>query len=533
MYPAYVYSGEAELVEYKINVHFNGDPYVILTHEENGLSLRPIGSYIQRDTLINEVEVIQNFLKWGLTVDTTQGSAIKQITSNPEHNVFDLYFKVPDVDIKFISEHCFVGHESENVVDTIQTPYLKLSVLTPVDTDSDGVVFVGWRPELPDDELVPRVSAEYEAIYLPDTNNDGVADANQITVTFKINEPGITFKADKYPSTNKSVVLNAEGTVLTYWLTMGESEYPEAPDKDDLNIPADKKLALAAWEDANGQEYALSGAVDADAVKADYTAQFGKDEDGDGVVDPDDPENPDDPGQGGDTPGGDTPGGNTPGGGDHGGTTGPTPVSVSNSGNPEDLHYTVGVNGQWVHMDNVDINVPLDEPMPVDATAMGSPEWHRWRFYLANGLMLYNQWGYIENPYAVEGQPRSGWFYFDHDGLMRYGWYLDARSGDWYYMHSESDGMLGTMITGWHYDTHDGKWYYLDPATGAMKTGWQQIDGKWYYFNPTPVAETWSYDSAVSVWRFNGNTVRPYGSMYQNEMTPDGYYVDANGVWVQ
>ena len=128
-------------------------------------------------------------------------------------------------------------------------------------------------------------------------------------------------------------------------------------------------------------------------------------------------------------------------------------------------------------MDNVDMNTPLDEAVPADATAIGAPEWHRWRFYLANGIMLYNQWGHIENPYAVDGQPRSGWFYFDENGLMRYGWYLDARSGDWYYMHSESDGMLGTMITGWHYDTHDGKWYYLDPATGAMKTGWQQIDG--------------------------------------------------------
>ena len=265
----------------------------------------------------------------------------------------------------------------------------------------------------------------------------------------------------------------------------------------------------------------------ADAAAVIYTAEFGKDEDGDGVVDPDEPVDPDDPDHGGDTPGGNTPGG------DQGGSTGPTPVSITNSGNPEDNYYTVGVNGQWVHMDNVDMNTPLDEAVPADATAIGAPEWHRWRFYLANGTMLYNQWGYIENPYAADGQPRSGWFYFDENGLMRYGWYLDARSGDWYYMHSESDGMLGTMITGWHYDTNDGKWYYLDPATGAMKTGWQQIDGKWYYFNPTPVAETWSYDSAVSVWRFNGNTVRPYGSMYQNEMTPDGYYVDANGVWVQ
>ena len=238
---------------------------------------------------------------------------------------------------------------------------------------------------------------------------------------------------------------------------------------------------------------------------------------------------PDDPGTGGDQPGTNEPstGGDTP------ATSGSTPVSVSSDSSDTGYYYTVGVNGQWVHMDNVDVNQPLDEDVPAGATAVDFPEWHRWKFFRSNGLMLNNQWAHIENPYAVDGQPRSGWFYFDYDGLMRYGWYLDVRSGDWYYMHSVSDGMLGTMMTGWHYDDHDKRWYYLDPATGAMVTGWKQIDGKWYYFNPTPFGETWTLDHSQSVWRFNGNTVRPFGSMYQNEMTPDGYYVDENGVWVQ
>ena len=236
----------------------------------------------------------------------------------------------------------------------------------------------------------------------------------------------------------------------------------------------------------------------------------------DTTTDPDQP-GTDDPGTGGDTPT----------------TGGSTPVSVSSDSSDTGYYYTVGVNGQWVHMDNVDVNQPLDEDVPAGATAVDFPEWHRWKFFRSNGLMLNNQWAHIENPYAVDGQPRSGWFYFDYDGLMRYGWYLDVRSGDWYYMHSVSDGMLGTMMTGWHYDDHDKRWYYLDPATGAMVTGWKQIDGKWSYFNATPFAATWTLDHSQSVWRFNGNTVRPFGSMYQNEMTPDGYFVDENGVWVQ
>ena len=210
------------------------------------------------------------------------------------------------------------------------------------------------------------------------------------------------------------------------------------------------------------------------------------------------------------------------------------PVSVgSGSSSSNDTYFTVGVTGNWMHMDNVDVNAELDEPVPAGADPISSPEWHRWKFFRSNGIMLYNQWAHIDNPFAVEGQPRTGWFYFDGTGLMRYGWYLDTRSGDWYYMHSKSDGMLGTMMTGWHYDESDGKWYYLDPATGAMATGWRQIDGKWYYFNPTPYGETWTLDHGTSVWRFNQSSIRPYGSMYQDEITPDGYRVGSDGAWIQ
>ena len=46
-----------------------------------------------------------------------------------------------------------------------------------------------------------------------------------------------------------------------------------------------------------------------------------------------------------------------------------------------------------------------------------------------------------------------------------------------------------------------------------MYTGWHQIEGKWYYFRE--------------------NAGGPAGSLVVNGTTPDGYTVDANGVWVQ
>ena len=52
-----------------------------------------------------------------------------------------------------------------------------------------------------------------------------------------------------------------------------------------------------------------------------------------------------------------------------------------------------------------------------------------------------------------------------------------------------------------------GNWYYLD-SEGYMLTDWQEIDGKWYYLQED-------------------------GSCAVNTLTPDGYRVDKDGVWIQ
>lgn len=112
---------------------------------------------------------------------------------------------------------------------------------------------------------------------------------------------------------------------------------------------------------------------------------------------------------------------------------------------------------------------------------------------------------------SVWGQLPDAWYYFDMDGYACKGWQLIG--GFWYYL----DPATYVMRTGW-LDMGAGK-YYLDPATGAMRTGWVSIDGKWYYFNP------------VSSNGEAGN--KPLGELYQNTVTPDGFTVDENGVWIQ
>ena len=80
------------------------------------------------------------------------------------------------------------------------------------------------------------------------------------------------------------------------------------------------------------------------------------------------------------------------------------------------------------------------------------------------------------------------WYHFGSDGYMNVGWFEDGLNR--YYLHTISDGTMGHMYVGWH-----------------------EIDGKWYYFNTES----------------DGTK----GKLFVNTTTPDGYSVDANGVWVQ
>ena len=68
----------------------------------------------------------------------------------------------------------------------------------------------------------------------------------------------------------------------------------------------------------------------------------------------------------------------------------------------------------------------------------------------------------------------------------------------------------GYAKTGWLRDEDYGGWFYIDLEHG-MQTGWVLLNGAWYYFNPVSDGKR--------------------GIMYAGQRTPDGYYVEKNGVW--
>ena len=87
-------------------------------------------------------------------------------------------------------------------------------------------------------------------------------------------------------------------------------------------------------------------------------------------------------------------------------------------------------------------------------------------------------------------------------------------------------------MSGWYKDPQDQKTYYMDPVTGKLAAGWNEIDGKWYYFQAVSTAPTWEFNKETGNWSYNVNSGgRPFGSMYLNERTPDGYFVNIQGIW--
>ena len=188
----------------------------------------------------------------------------------------------------------------------------------------------------------------------------------------------------------------------------------------------------------------------------------------------------------------------------------------------------------------------------VDGAWEVNPVTKGWSFVLNGGTPINDMWGMITFDDST-GKKVSRWYYFDGQSTMATGWVYDSKNGNWYYMNTNEGPDLGQMVTGWvkdpktnkwyymndntgilktgwHKDPQDGRWYYLN-SNGEMLTGWQNIGGKWYYFNTNTPENTYAWDAAAFKWNYLNNSVRPYGSMYAGEKTPDGYTVDANGAW--
>ena len=116
----------------------------------------------------------------------------------------------------------------------------------------------------------------------------------------------------------------------------------------------------------------------------------------------------------------------------------------------------------------------------------------------------------VNDGYSHWMKDAKGWWLRFSDGT----WPMADRTGAYHWEHINGKwwafNETGYAKTGWLRDEDYGGWFYMDLEHG-MQTGWVLLDGAWYYFNP--------------------NSDGKRGIMYAGQRTPDGYYVDKNGVW--
>ena len=85
-----------------------------------------------------------------------------------------------------------------------------------------------------------------------------------------------------------------------------------------------------------------------------------------------------------------------------------------------------------------------------------------------------NEWAFIYNPYAGEGQSCTDWFFFDERGYMVTGWrWIPASDGLWrcYYLNPVSDGTKGRLLM--NEMTSDG--YQVDESGAWVVDGGVQV----------------------------------------------------------
>ena len=216
----------------------------------------------------------------------------------------------------------------------------------------------------------------------------------------------------------------------------------------------------------------------------------------------------------------------------------------------------------------------FEDTKPYDPDAEPGEEitfgWHQdeigWQYY-ENGKPLADQWVQVgaswyymkKNSYMATGwttlsdgkyyltesgaRVENTWvgpYYLGEGGKMYVnkwtpdGYYVGA-DGKWIENYQEK-GSWKEDAAGWWYRYPDGtypvsewekideKWYYFD-STGYMVTGWVKIENAWYYLSEggARVENAWVGNYYVG----------KEGVMAVNTWTPDGYYVGADGAWIQ
>ncbi|MDD6033978.1 MAG: InlB B-repeat-containing protein, partial [Oscillospiraceae bacterium] len=145
--------------------------------------------------------------------------------------------------------------------------------------------------------------------------------------------------------------------------------------------------------------------------------------------------------------------------------------------------------------------------------------------YLQAGWVeLDGGWYYFDSDLQTGWVKVDGcWYFFDPDtGVMaENSWVLSK--GVWYYL-GEGGAMLQSRWLLWN-----DAWYYLGTDGTMLQSRWLQWNGAWYYLGTDGIMLANRWLQWNGAWYYLGTD----GVMLTNAVTPDGYKVDASGVWVK
>lgn len=135
---------------------------------------------------------------------------------------------------------------------------------------------------------------------------------------------------------------------------------------------------------------------------------------------------------------------------------------------------------------------------------------NNWKLRLNEKEFANKQWANLDNK----------WYIFDENGNMLTG---INKINNVNYLFNTSGEMLSLWIK------YNNYWYYANP-NGDLVTGWILSNNKWYFLesNGIMASNKWVQEKDGK-WYY----LKVDGAMAVNEITPDGYKVDVNGVWIK
>lgn len=102
---------------------------------------------------------------------------------------------------------------------------------------------------------------------------------------------------------------------------------------------------------------------------------------------------------------------------------------------------------------------------------------------------------------------------------------LEAEYASWKSKKRAKAALEQMVADGWYQDCNG--WWYLDPDGNYPVSQWRELDGNKYYLNADGYLVT-GWFQVNEVWYY----ANADGSLLTDGVTPDGYTVNADGMWI-